>query len=63
AAANQANCRLIVLRRPAMPASSPAFDRPAALITALADLVPPAVIAKNPAPFSETRDRGFKAIR
>ncbi len=63
AAADQANCRLIVLRRPATPSHDPVFDRPAALITALADLVPPAVIAKNPAPFSETRDRGFKAIR
>jgi precorrin-6A/cobalt-precorrin-6A reductase len=43
AAAQQANCRLIVLRRPDTPAADPAFDHPAALIAALQDLVPPAV--------------------
>jgi precorrin-6A/cobalt-precorrin-6A reductase len=41
AAADQANCRLVVLRRPAMPASGPAFDHPLHLISSLADLVPP----------------------
>jgi precorrin-6x reductase len=43
AAAQQANCRLIVLRRPDTPTADPAFDHPTALIAALQDLVPPAV--------------------
>jgi precorrin-6A/cobalt-precorrin-6A reductase len=43
AAAQQANCRLIVLRRPDIPTVDPAFDHPTALIAALQDLVPPAV--------------------
>jgi precorrin-6A/cobalt-precorrin-6A reductase len=46
AAADQANCRLIVLRRPATPASGPAFDHPASLISSLADLVPPTIQAQ-----------------
>jgi precorrin-6A/cobalt-precorrin-6A reductase len=45
AAAHQANCRLIVLRRPETSSNYPAFDRPAALIAALLDLIPPAVQA------------------
>ena len=43
AAAQQANCRLIVLRRPDTPTADPAFDHPTALIACLQDLVPPAV--------------------
>ena len=43
AAAEQANCRIIVLRRPETPASSLTFAHPAALIAALRNLVPPAV--------------------
>jgi len=43
AAAQQANCRLIVLRRPDTPTANPAFDHPTALIAALQDLVPPTV--------------------
>jgi precorrin-6A/cobalt-precorrin-6A reductase len=39
-AARQADCRVILIRRPAMPASSPAFDHPSLLISSLADLVP-----------------------
>jgi len=46
AAADQANCRLIVLRRPVRPASGPAFDHPLHLISSLADLVPPTVQAQ-----------------
>ena len=42
-AAQQANCRVIILRRPETPSHDPAFDHPAALIAALQDLVPPAV--------------------
>ena len=45
AAADQANCRLIILRRPATPSHDPVFDRPVALITALQDLVPHVVHA------------------
>jgi precorrin-6A/cobalt-precorrin-6A reductase len=41
AAADQANCRVIVLRRPEITASGPIFDDPAALIAALQDLVSP----------------------
>jgi precorrin-6A/cobalt-precorrin-6A reductase len=44
-AARQANCRLIVLRRPETPSYDPAFVHPAALIAALQDLVSPAVRA------------------
>lgn len=43
AAADQANCTLIVLRRPVMPASGPAFDHPLFLISGLAALVPATV--------------------
>jgi precorrin-6A/cobalt-precorrin-6A reductase len=43
AAAHQANCRLIVVRRPETPASSLTFAHATALIAALRDLVPPAV--------------------
>jgi precorrin-6A/cobalt-precorrin-6A reductase len=43
AAARQADCRLIILRRPETPSADSAFDHPAALIAALQDLVPPAV--------------------
>jgi precorrin-6x reductase len=46
AVADQANCRLIVIRRPLMPASGPAFDHPLLLISSLADLVPPTVQAQ-----------------
>ena len=42
-AAQQADCRVIVLRRPDTPAADHAFDHPAALIAALRDLMPPAV--------------------
>jgi precorrin-6A/cobalt-precorrin-6A reductase len=35
AAASQANCRVIVIRRPETPACGPVFDHPAALIAAL----------------------------
>ncbi len=42
AAAQKADCRVIVLRRPYTPTADPAFDHPAVLITALQDLVPPA---------------------
>ena len=45
AAAHQANCLLIVLRRPQTPTSNPAFDHPAALICTLQDLVPHVVQA------------------
>ena len=45
AAARQENCQVIVLRRPATPSHDPVFDRPAALITALQDLVPHVVHA------------------
>jgi precorrin-6A/cobalt-precorrin-6A reductase len=45
AAARQAKCRLIVLRRPAMPAAGPVFDHPLHLISCLAGLVPAAVEA------------------
>ncbi|MCX5838866.1 MAG: precorrin-6A/cobalt-precorrin-6A reductase [Deltaproteobacteria bacterium] len=41
AAARRKHCRVIVLRRPATPSHDPVFDRPAALIAALAALVPP----------------------
>jgi precorrin-6x reductase len=41
AAARQGNCQVIILRRPATPSHDPVFDRPAALIAALAALVPP----------------------
>ena len=41
AAARRENCRVIILRRPETSASSPAFDQPEALISALAALVPP----------------------
>jgi precorrin-6x reductase len=41
AAARRGNCQVIVLRRPATPLHDPVFDRPAALIAALAALVPP----------------------
>ena len=44
AAAQQADCRLIVLRRPETPASSLTFAHPAALIAALRGLVPPAAV-------------------
>ena len=40
-AARQAKCGLIVLRRPATPASGRTFDRLLPLISSLADLVPP----------------------
>jgi precorrin-6A/cobalt-precorrin-6A reductase len=40
-AARQAKCGLIVLRRPATPASCRTFDRLLPLISSLADLVPP----------------------
>lgn len=43
AAAEQANCRIIVLRRPDTPTADPVFDHPTALIAALQGLVPPAV--------------------
>jgi precorrin-6A/cobalt-precorrin-6A reductase len=43
AAAEHADCRVIVLRRPETAATDPAFNHPAALIAALQDLVPPAV--------------------
>ena len=46
AVADQANCRLIVISRPLMPASGPAFDHPLLLISSLADLVPPTVQAQ-----------------
>jgi precorrin-6A/cobalt-precorrin-6A reductase len=39
-AATQANCRVIVLRRPERAASGPVFDNPASLIAALKELVP-----------------------
>jgi precorrin-6A/cobalt-precorrin-6A reductase len=39
AAAHQANCQVIVLGRPETPASSPTFDHPEALISALQALV------------------------
>jgi precorrin-6x reductase len=39
AAARQENCQVILLRRPETPASSPTFDHPEALITALQALV------------------------
>jgi precorrin-6A/cobalt-precorrin-6A reductase len=39
AAARQANCRVIVLRRPETAASGPVFDNPASLIAALKDLL------------------------
>ena len=39
AAARQGNCQVIILRRPATPASSPTFDHPDALISALQALV------------------------
>lgn len=42
AAARQANCRLIVLRRPETAASGLTFDDPASLIDALRNLIPPA---------------------
>ena len=45
AAARQGNCQVIILRRPATPSHDPVFDRPAALITALQDLVPHVVHA------------------
>jgi len=48
AAADQANCRLIVLCRPATPASGPAFDHPESLIAALKDLVPHGAAIKSP---------------
>jgi precorrin-6x reductase len=41
AAARRENCRVIILRRPTIPSHDPVFDRPAALISALAALVPP----------------------
>jgi precorrin-6A/cobalt-precorrin-6A reductase len=43
AAAQQADCLVIVLRRPEMPASILTFDCPAALIAALKEFVRPAV--------------------
>ncbi|MDP3098238.1 MAG: precorrin-6A/cobalt-precorrin-6A reductase, partial [Syntrophales bacterium] len=46
AAADQANCQVIVLRRPVMPASGPAFDHPLLLISSLTDLVPPTAQAQ-----------------
>lgn len=47
AAADQSNCRLIVLRRPVTPASGPAFDNPLSLISSLTDLVPPSLQAQS----------------
>ena len=41
AAAKQANCRVIVLRRPETAASGLTFDDPTSLISALKDLIPP----------------------
>ena len=41
AAARMENCAVVVIRRPELPAGSPAFERPAALIAALQALVPP----------------------
>ena len=43
AAASQASCQVIVIRRPEIHSSRPAFDRPALLIAALKDLTPHAV--------------------
>ncbi len=40
AAASQANCQVIVLSRPETPPAEFAFERPAALIAALLDLIP-----------------------
>jgi precorrin-6A/cobalt-precorrin-6A reductase len=40
AAAQRANCQVIVLSRPETPDTGPIFDNPAALIAALQDLVP-----------------------
>jgi precorrin-6x reductase len=39
AAARRENCRVIILRRPETPVSSPTFDHPEALISALQALV------------------------
>ena len=45
-AARQADCRVIVIRRPEIPSSSPAFDHLSLLISSLSDLVPPTVQAQ-----------------
>jgi len=41
AAARAADCLVVIIRRPALPAAGPSFSEPAALVAALRRLVPP----------------------